>query len=473
MNQEPTAWSRSTFDVVAKCASRDPEVPAWAYPIIGRHALHPTIDKLLSKFAPNDWRQVLQQWPHVSMKDPSRLAYTPSEQYAARDRVLVTSPGKYVAKHWPNIPAHELRDLTLLTTTESSMYFVHTTPEMIIGVEYGPSSCMASNSPYCGHRFKHSDNGFGRLADWVLDNDNPEPDWLLHPYASYGPQDGWHMALRKEGSLIVARALCLTFKDRNYFVRSYRRSDDVGSSPTCETLNAWLMEQKYEFVGDWPNGARIDIGTDHDRAPYLDGGQQRANCIGSGIFLLDTRGDWVFDDTGGCCSDNSDDDDDDDYVTCDHCGNRFPSDDMTWVGRDEDSLVCERCLYRHYSLVRGEGRDYEYYVPDNDAYSVLGSDGKVDNGYPPDDVVWLDSVDSYAKRDDAVIIDGEWYLITDDDICQCKDDSEWRLREDCWQDSETGTWYSMEEPSVEQSNGELLHQNTIDAALRVNQLVLL
>lgn len=472
MNQEPTEWSRDTFDRIAECANRDPKIPAWAYDIIGRFPLHPTIDKLLSKFAPDDWRLVLQQWPRVSMKDPARLAYTPSEQYAARNRVMVTSPGKYAAKHWSRIPAHELRDLTLLTTTESSMYFVHTIPEMIIGVEYGPPSCMASSSPWCDHHFRHEHDGFARLADWVLDKNSPEPDWELHPYASYRPENGWHMALRKEDGLIVARALCLMFNGGKYFVRSYRNGETEGVSPTCETLNAWLKEQNYKFVDDWPLGAVLDIGQELDRAPYLDGEDQRVEHCGNGRCEVNGSGDWLFQNTDGSYDDSPEDEDDEDYSTCDYCGNRSYSDDMTWVGRHTDVLVCAYCLRIEYAHVKGTG-DFMYFVEKDQAATVLGANYEVDTENLPEDVMWVESADAYCLKDDVVDVDGEDYHVTDETICICQDTNTWCFREDSWYDDHSGLWYSNDEPYVEQPDGSRLHQRSVAELRNINQLVLL
>lgn len=465
---QPAEWSRAEFDRVAGYPAAHQAVPVWAYHIIGRHPLHPTVDKVLNRFAPVDWLELMAQWPHVSMKDPTRLAYTPNGKYAVADRVLVTSPGKFMAKHWPHIPSNQLRDLTLLTTTPSKMYFVRTTPEMIIGVEYGPQSCMASSSPYCGHQFEHEHEGFARLADWVLSPSNPEPNWDLHPYASYRPEDGWHMALRKDDNIITSRALCLTFKGRNYFVRSYRIGDGEGYSPACETLNAWLMEQKYEFVNNWPDGARIDVGRELDRAPYLDGDAQRAEHTGGGVFLLDTDGEWLFEKTDGSCEDTGSNDDD--RVECSCCEDHGYRDDMTLVGRQENDEVCPRCLINNYTAV--QGIDYTYYVHNDDARAVIGQTAWIDNDFPPDGVYWSNDEGSYIHESRAVFVQGYCYLDTSVAIVQCKDD-EWRLRDDCWQDDETGDWYPEDEPYVEQPDGLRYHADTVKALRVANQLEIL
>lgn len=462
-------WSREPFDLRARYPHDydDADMPSWVRPLINAHGLHPVVHKMLDKHEPTSWREVLYQWPHISMKDPTRIAYTPNEVYAKNKRVMVTSPGKYLAKHWPHVSSHLLRDITLISEpVPETMYFVRTTPEMIIGVEYGPTSCMVSTSSWCQHRFKHNNEGLALLPGYVA---NPltaqEPNWNLHPFAAYRPKDGWHMALRKdEDGIIMGRALCLTFRGANMFVRSYKRAadDSDGYSHTDEKLNAWLKDRGYEFESSWPDGAFLHF--EDGCAPYLDGEAQRVDRYNDdGCYQIDGSGDFVLQCTDGSV-DMADDDDDDSYH-CDNCGDSFH--DGHYVGRYEDRHICESCFENGYVEVVGRGGNNRYWVHEDDASPILNTDSHVDTNWVPDHVVWVESQDAYMLLDDVVtLVDGDYCPVEDAVYCV---DKEWRLREDCWQDDESELWYSEDEPFVEQPNGERYHQDTVDRLKTVDQ----
>ena len=64
----------------------------------------------------------------------------------------------------------------------------------------------------------------------------------------------------------------------------------------------------------------------------------------------------------------------------------------------------------------------------------------------------------YTHSDNAVYIHSadEYYHCDDDDICYAEDSGQYELRDDCWQCTESGNWYTDDTDSVE-VDGELYH----------------
>jgi hypothetical protein len=71
--------------------------------------MHPAIREAVYQAPPADWHLLVLEWPHGSDSDPSRIAYTRSDAHGEADRQTVTSVGKYLARHFPTMPDHDLR----------------------------------------------------------------------------------------------------------------------------------------------------------------------------------------------------------------------------------------------------------------------------------------------------------------------------------------------------------------------------
>jgi hypothetical protein len=449
--------------------------------------LHPVVRSIVYQYKvrPLDWQLLLLEWPHVSIEDDSKLAYS-RNRAAMQDyienksaRQTRTSVGKYIARHWPHVPDHIRRDwVGAFSPSEFAIW--EGTENIIAAIELGPRSCMKStygSIPFDSHdREKLLSYRAGTAGQDAV-------NWESHPYAVYQPQYGWSMAVRLDRTkpadeVVQGRALINGKK----WVRSYKRGDDESDySHTDEKLEHWLKQQGYEKVYEWAGcmTARLD----HPRSdglmmPYLDGSVQRAIDNGSHM-TVDERGCHVCDNTDA--STTAQDEDEEEYVgNCVRCGGSvYESDgDRLWAGIDEDACVCGSCADRYTSVtgVNRRGDEGEYYIPNNDAVTVDGTDYdgarlpeyicQLDDGsyaheddcvYCVDEVHRLvndcveDSDEDYHEKgsDDIVQVGLTYYKLDSDEIVQPVDDEdEWHVKDDCWQ-APNGDWFTEEQPQIE------------------------
>ena len=393
----------------------------WHTRLQGKYTLHPAVHDVVFRddgYKPDDWHQLLLEWPHRSETDPNRLAYTPNERYAADDRQLITAIGKYLRRHFSDLPDHELRDIVARYTYAGTIVLSDNLNDFGHAVVNGPSSCMSKSfdiETECGE--------------------------TVHPYAVYDPAYGWRMAIRRNGNDIVGR--CLVYAGDEYdgdgkgvFVRSYKRNEH-GYSGCDEAIEAWLKNEGYEKSCSWPDGARlaryaVRRYSDHFVLPYIDGGTQSVKDRGSHLEI-DSDGDIGANNTCGTASFKE-------MHTCACCGDRAVAEDGIWVGYHEDTFIGE-CCSDGYTRVYGR-RGNEYYVPDEEAVYVGGEHYHCDY-LSENNIVELASGD-YCHMDDAVYIESsdEWYETDDSDICYAEDTGRYELRSDCWQDDDSERWYT-------------------------------
>ena len=162
--------------------------------------LHPVIRNIVEKHCvrPADWQLLLLEWPHVSIEDDSKIAYTRNEENGqdflrnGSARQTKTTIGKYLSRHWPHVPDHIRRDWAGVFGV--SQFDIWDTKEGIISsVELGPQSCMKSS--YGSIPFLTSDNE--TLLQYHAGTANAaEVPWHRHPYFVYNPEYGWRAAVR-------------------------------------------------------------------------------------------------------------------------------------------------------------------------------------------------------------------------------------------------------------------------------------
>ena len=411
------------FNVMMQAADIVFHHRAWFRRETRKYKLHPVVEAAFEVCNPDDWQQLLLEWPHVSETDNARLAYTRDERAGEADRQTVTTIGKYLTRHFSRMDDHKVRDLAALYGSTAECKFVHTMAEMLFHLKRGPSSCMTGDREH-------------RCEDGTL----------RHPYEVYDPSLGWHMAVRIELGQTVGRALCCG----KTFVRSYKYNPSGGGSPTDETLEAWLEQQGYdkEYCWDGHKLMHYTVRGGDTLAPYIDGESKYAT-LRSGYLVItdDNDAEYQCDNTGGTASENS-------GTPCEDCGDRVDDGDGYWVGRGEDSMVCQSCCDNNYRYGYGR-RGTQYYIPEHDAVWVESQDEYYDDSYLDDNnIVELENGD-YEHIDNAVEIDGDWYHCDDERIVCC-DDGEYRLYDDCWQCEESGNWYSDDEEFVE-VDGKLYH----------------
>ena len=392
-----------------------------------KYPMHPAVLRALeSDHRPYDWHALTLEWPHVSETDSTRLAYTRDDRAGEADRQTVTTVGKYLTRHFRDMPDHEVRNLVALYAAGETCKWVYTMAEMLHHILRGPTSCIG------GRPFEvHCADGERR-----------------HPYQVYDPKYGWHMAVRIENDNTVGRALCMADGDSKYFVRSYRKNPD-GYSPADERLEAWLISQGYTKQSYWEYDTRLayyEVNSGEILAPYIDGGNQYVDIYGNHLEIS-RDGEYECSNTSGIVQDGNGKD-------CQDCGDRVRDGDGYWVGRHEDSLVCEGCCENNYYHAYGRNGN-QYYVHDNNVVRV--GDDFYDEDYLSDnEIVELENGD-YASMDDCVLINDDWYLTDDERVVYCEDVEDYCLTEDCWQCGASGNWYTDDTAAVIDAGGNMYH----------------
>lgn len=425
----------------------------WHFKLRRKFGLHPVVKTLLKKHKPADWQQLLLEWPHVSETDQSRLAYTRDEKHGEADRQTITTIGKYVKRHWPELKDHVLRDAQA-TYHPDRLEVGQGIKYLIKAVELGPRSCMQSG--YGTIPFNSED--LLKLKRWLV---NPETyvNWYDHPYSVYSEQYGWKMAIRVKDSTIDGRCLLLDDGKHKVFVRSYARAEsDDQASQTDHILETWLREAGFEKVKAWPQGAKLDLvehpsQSDKYMLPYIDGDEANARklVLEDGYFEVSCDGNYVCSNTNGLA-------DEYELCRCDDCGESVSRANTYWVSASDRS-VCEDC-YQDYVWADSSGGEVQV---QRDQTSHLfssyarwrrdESSGRVVGNDIPDDVTYIENRETYCRVDDAVrCTDEEWYFIDDPEIVrlaeECPSSGEhYALRSQAWQDS-SGQWFSDEESHV-------------------------
>ena len=411
-----------------------------------RFPLHPAVDKLLGTHRPKDWQQLVMEYPHQAESDRNRLAYTQNEDKGKRNLQTVTTLGKYLTRHFPQLPDHEIRN-AVASYSVGGCKIVRTTAEMLQALMNGPSSCMSNN---------------WRNAN--LDD---------HPYNVYDPSLGWGMAVRIEDGEIIGRALVYEQGAKKLFVRTYLRPSNGGYSQADDSLNAWLRDQGYEHESDWHGCIMRYIEGRNGRplAPYLDGGLKDVEVIHrDGVKLLRVceEGDYHFESQDGSCSENSDGED------CADCGANIDDGDGYWVNADEGSYVCRDCCDNEYYYAYSR-RGNQRYIHHN--YVVHVCHEAYDEDYLSDNNIVQLHDGEYSHSDNAVYVESadEYYYCDDEAVCFDDYNNQYELRENCvdladgsichrddaWQCEHSNEWYSdadRDKYSVE-VNGKLCHKD--------------
>jgi len=434
-------WHLSDDEDVMRAIRDKHEARYWIIREFDKYPVHQVINAAIKLVRPKDWHQLLLEHPHESQGDRSKIAYTQNEAKGQKDIQTVTSVGKYLTRHF-DLPDHTIRDLVSRYGSAARFQFVHTTAEMIYHLHRGPQSCMVWGD----------DRGV-KCRDGVT----------RHPYETYDPKFGWHMAVRIEGDDTMGRALCMTqpVDGKKYFVRSYLRPANATSySQTDDGMDTWLREQGYTKENYWEDGERLAYheASDHFLAPYLDGGEKNVTIdAGAKALVIDSDGEYACDQTGGYPTY----DNDEDYFECDDCGDRTSNDDGYWVGRGEDTQVCDSCRNDNYQYVYGR-RGHQYYVHEDNVVYVESSSEHYDQDYLGDNnIVELENGD-YEEMDNAVEVDGDWYHLDDERICRTEDTDEFKKVDDgCWQCAESGNWYSDDCEEWTEHEGQRYHDNYI------------
>lgn len=400
---------------------------AWFRREYRAYRIHDAVMSMMETYVPDNWQQLLLEWPHKAASDPNRIAYTRDERSGEADRQVVTTIGKYLTRHFSHAPDNFIRDIVARHTYGGKIEIVTDMGEMVRAVIDGPGSCMTRDFQLM------CDDGVRR-----------------HPYAVYDPKLGWSMAVRYDGREILGR--CLVWQsaenpDEKGFVRSYKREKGcVSHSGRDEAIDAHLTNLGYELWRGWPEGTPLveySLRQGGYLMPYIDGNSQNVNAS-----------DFTIDDSGDLCASNTNGMVDSHTHTCEDCGEGMHEDDVTWTGIHEDRCICSNCIDNYtYAYSR---RGNEYYIEDNNCVYVNGDNYDMD--YLSDNGIVELHDGEYEHQDNAVYIESEdaYYRDNDDDICYAENTNQHELKDNCWQCTESGKCYTDDEESIE-IDGDLYH----------------
>jgi hypothetical protein len=397
----------------------------WFHREYYKHRVHPAIWDALELARPKDWHQLVLEHPYQSELDPARLAYTQDDRAGDANRQTVTTIGKYLRRHFPDLSDHEIRDIQALHIV-NGVKIVRTTVEMIYHLQRGPKSCMVSTS------FEH------------------------HPYECYDPDLGWAMAVREEGDDTVGRALINdSDPDNRIYVRSYRKNGD-GYSQTDDQIEAWLKSKGYTKASDW-EGRKLKVIPHRGSyvAPYLDGNCKQASLHkefgGASFFLIDEDGEYDMSSTCGFAAETN-------RSTCEDCGDSFNDDDGFWVGISENTRVCDACCSNNYIYAYSR-RGNQYHIPNDETIDVDGDYYHTD--YLSDNEIVCDIDGEYHRADDCVFVEREmeYYTSDDDRIRYAEDTEQYELKENCWLCTESSNWYTDDCEDWVEIDGDRYHKD--------------
>jgi len=402
--------------------------------------VHPLVKEMLIRgYVPANMAELVAQWPHEA-NDKSNMAWTPSEEYAKRDRVMTCTVGRYLTRHFPKAEDHVIRDLVHLSTA-NGISIVATSEQIVGGVQNGPRSCM-----------KWSD-------DELDEHDN------VHPYEAYSPEFGWRMALRKTVSgKIIGRALILlddpNVEGKGVYVRSYYNEKNDDYSEPDHVLDSWLPENGYRKRRSWPDGSKLARLEDDNLnagvlVPYLDGDNKYVIIRSHGPIVINKNGHHKAESTEGEVETRED------MSTCSHCDNLANDDDGFYRG-DTGEFV-GACCASHYTEVIGLHGNETWLPEDSDDIVRVGSrayhrdylkgNGVVEVGGDGDS-------DDFAMEHDCTQdgVDGYWYR--DRDVVETVD-AGWCSKDNAWKCEASGDWYSILISSATDSLGQEVHPDVL------------
>ncbi len=399
------------------------------------YQFHPVIMEVLDKFTPTDFTLLVLEWPHQSLKDASNVAFTESEAKGLADRQTVTTFGRYIRRHFPEMKDHEIRDFTTKCRNDT-FEFWETSDDIVRSVQIGPKSCMSWDSSYTPGSDSY-DTG------------------SLHPYRVYDPSLGWKAVVRldKDSGAVNGRGLVLHQEDgKKIFVRTYKRGSDY--SYADEAMEMFLRESGYDHVEEWPEGTKLALikwgkGV---LAPYIDGDNQNASIVGD-YLVIKHRGDYDCTSTeGNPYGYNS---------LCECCDDYYDSDEMT-TARNENGYeieVCSCCLDDYFRYAAGRHGRSNYHH--EDAVTELANGDYIVTAYLSDNGVVETKDGDYEYEHDCVkTTGGDWVLDSDIDYIVVKGVA-YEIGVETYECAADGCTYVTALENMIEVDGDTYHPNNV------------
>jgi hypothetical protein len=389
-----------------------------------------------------EWGASLHQhFVHISLADPSTIAFTEDARKGEADRQTLMKPGKYLQKFLgdsgdgtigdgplkgeePKITKQQVAYYAAWhkagerPPNDDELHFTADAAEMIRVYRTGPYSCMR-----------------GCDKDW------PDRD---HPVQVYAAGDLQMAYMTRPDGTVAGRGLC--WPEKQVFGRVYPTPNTNESQKDYDELHARLKALGWTSINERQSvfeGARLRYMTTacgEVMMPYLDHsyGVEETYDGGKRGWRM-THDEHHQDRTDGIL--NSGDDEDDDSWQCDHCGDNQPEYDERYAvygywrrpnsGRygypSGEESWCESCQCDDAFYCEGTN---EYYADQGDNYVEVGYERYqrewffANDGYQ---CSWTE--DYFFKRDDPPITLASGEVVSPDALkdaaFQCLYDGQW------------------------------------------------
>jgi hypothetical protein len=324
-----------------------------------------------------------------SYSDPTKVRYTPTEEYGKADRQVVTTLGKFLTKHYPQIGEGEIKRWASTyagLSQPTELLFAETPDEVEDVYVNGPESCMSG-------------------GDDAFDSNE-------HPARIWGYCKDTAVAYVKAGGKITGRALVR--KSKKLYIRMY-----PSDNPRLEAALR-LAGYKHDSLG--LEGVKVPYMEQRKGVlmPYVDGIGSASWDGGSTLTITGDGGISCTNTNGLCYPEN------DQGESCSNCGSRHDADEMGHSDYHEHD-VCPSCSdhFTRAFVARGErdwiSNDEVVHVPgvgdvhhDDDVFQRLGlvelEDGRV---VREEHAVTLEDGTAVHIEDACFTVDEVWHLRAD------------------------------------------------------------
>lgn len=265
-------------------------------------------------------------FPHMSIDDPSMIAYTPSAEYGKRDRQVRMKVGKYLTQFYgERLSAGVIRDI-VNACKKLEIKWAVTADEIAYVYTHGPSSCMSGDN-------------------WGS----------VHPTMVY--EGEFRLAYLERSDVILARGL--VHDPSMSWVRVYGEEAD--------TLAGALNAAGFTKESGWPDGAKLKRVMDRHHnvmMPYIDGSSRGIRETRNGGFAITDR-DYVFwaDSTTGIYSPGGIDE-------CEHCGDHYYAENEGGYSDYHNINICASCCENVFTWAVYDRHGNQTYVNNDDVVSV-------------------------------------------------------------------------------------------------------
>jgi len=329
----------------------------------------------LGKLNPSLW----WHFPHISVDEPTMVAYTPSPDYGRADRQVRMKIGRYLTQFYSEmLTQNQIRSMAN-GVKSLSFHMGKTSADFKRIYEDGVSSCMSCM-------------GGSRIGDISGD---------YHPAEVYGSGDFAITWLTDDATdQLVARAI-VAYPDQpnngGHFVRLY--------GAEALTLEDKLIEMGYERQSGYADGLRLLAIQDDDNnylMPYIDGNEYTVSL---------TRGFWVI---GYTCGEHCHDARETNGIyrsggTCDACGDQTNEDEEDMVYSDYHGIRIGQCCIDDYTWCYSRHGDRDYIHQDDVVYCETDGEYYHDAYLDRHGIVYCDTEGAYRCESECVQNpDGEW-----------------------------------------------------------------